>query len=611
MLLFLRFSHVSSLEFLDNMFTLTKKQNIGEYVISFPVKEGDYAETYRVKDAMGKNRFLKLINCAKLHRTQFDADGRILEVEIAKQLKNPNIVNYRNSGETVLNGRKYAYIVFDYISGETLAQFLTREGECSVYDAKKIVLGILNGLKFLHSCPEPIIHNELTLQNVMVDIATGTIVPKIIDFGYARFLSQGSSAFNKNGLSPYFLAPEALNGVFSVKSDLFSVGAILYNLIYGRPPYVVNTSDCKNDENLIREKIDAQRELPLYIPDTEIFELDEDLINIMRKALASDIEERFENADEFIKAINGEIKVKRIDNQKKQTHGGEPQKKRVAPSVPKGAGFAAIAGMQELKDQMQAELIDALHSPEEYAKYGLSIPNGMLLYGPPGCGKTFFAKHFAEEVGFNFMLIKPSSLKSRWVNATQENIAQMFKDAEENAPTIIFIDEMNELVPNRDSDVHEMARSAVNEMLAQMDRTGEKGIFIIGATNYPDMIDPAILRAGRLDKKYYIGTPDFEARKLMFELYLKNRPYDFGLDYDKLAELTVDYVSADLEMIVNDASRIALRQHSKITMAILEDVISKTKPSLTKTELQKYLSIKAKVEGESPEPKPRPRVGFK
>lgn len=591
------------------MFTFAKKQQIGNYTITFPVKEGDYAETYRVKDSSGKNRFLKLINCAKLHRTQFDSDGNVLEVQIAKQLDNPNIVKYRDSGNTLINGRQYAYIVFDYISGETTSQFLAREGECSVYDAKGIVIGVLNGLKFLHSLPEPIIHNEITLQNVMVDVSSGATIPKIIDFGYARYLSQGSIAFNKNGLSPFYLAPEALNGVFSVKSDIFSAGAVLFNLVFGMPPYFVELADCKGDANLQREKIDAQREQPLHFPKVEKFELDDDLMNIMRKALASDIEDRFESTEEFIKALNGEIKVQRIDNQRK-SKSDDSKQKRTKITVPKGKGFSAIAGMHELKEQMQVEVIDALHNPEEYANYGLTIPNGMLLYGPPGCGKTFFAKHFAEEVGFNFMLIKPSSLKSRFVNATQENIAQMFKDAEENAPTIIFIDEMNELVPNRDSDVHEMARSAVNEMLAQMDRTGEKGIFIIGATNYPNMIDPAILRAGRLDKKYYIGTPDFEARKLMFELYLKSRPYDFGLDYDKLAQLTEDYVSSDIEMIINDASRIALRQKSKITMAILEDVISKTKPSLTAAELKKYLAIKSKMDGEASSSTPRPRVGF-
>lgn len=590
------------------MFTLERKQSIGNYTITFQIKEGDYAETYRVKDSSGKNRFLKLINCAKLHRTQFDKDGNILEVEIAKLLNNPNIVKYRDNGEIVLNGRKFAYIVFDFISGETASQFLAREGECSVYEAKNIVLGVLNGLKFLHSLSEPVIHNELTIQNIMLDVTSGSTTPRIIDFGYARYLSQGSSAFNKNGLSPFYLAPEALNGVFSVKSDIFSVGAILYNLIYGLPPYFVELAECKHDESRERELIDHQRELPLHFPKSNKFELDEDLINVMSKALATDIEERFESVDEFIKALNGEVKVERIDNKKKSTS-GEDKKKRTPLTVPKGKGFSAIAGMEELKQKMKEEVIDALHSPDEYAKYGLTIPNGMLLYGPPGCGKTFFAKRFAEEVGFNFMLIKPSSLKSRWVNATQENIAQMFKDAEENSPTIIFIDEMNELVPNRDSDVHEMARSAVNEMLAQMDRTGERGIFIIGATNYPDMIDPAILRAGRLDKKYYIGVPDFAARKLMFELYLKERPYDFGLDYDKLAQLTQNFVSSDIEMIVNDASRIALKQKSRITMAILEKVISETKPSISAKELEKYNNIKAKMEGREVKPS-RPHVGF-
>lgn len=119
------------------MFTLSKKQQLGNYVITFPIKEGDYAESYRVKDSTGKNRFLKLINCARLHRTQFDVDGNILEVEIAKTLNHPNIVKYHDNGETVINGRKFAYIVYDYISGETASQYIAREGSLSVYDAKK------------------------------------------------------------------------------------------------------------------------------------------------------------------------------------------------------------------------------------------------------------------------------------------------------------------------------------------------------------------------------------------------------------------------------------------------------------------------------------------
>jgi transitional endoplasmic reticulum ATPase len=210
------------------------------------------------------------------------------------------------------------------------------------------------------------------------------------------------------------------------------------------------------------------------------------------------------------------------------------------------------------------------------------------------------------------MFYTSSGLKSRYVNATQENIAKMFEEAEENAPTIIFIDEINELLPNRDSDSHEMAISAVNEMLAQMDRTGEKGIFVIGATNYPNMIDPAMLGAGRLEKKFYIGPPDIEARKAMFTMYLKDRPLDVGIDYNHLAKLTEKYVSGDIkDLIIADAARIALKSKTRISMQILEEVIRNTKPSISLQELNKHEQIKAKMEGEdSDNNKVRSRIGF-
>lgn len=172
------------------------------------------------------------------------------------------------------------------------------------------------------------------------------------------------------------------------------------------------------------------------------------------------------------------------------------------------------------------------------------------------------------------MVKTPADLKSRYVNATQENIKAMFEEAYENAPTIIFIDEINELVPDRNADIHEMAESAVNEMLSQMDRTGEKGVFVIGASNLPKKIDTAILRAGRLEKHFYVGPPDFTARKLLFEMYLKNRKaLDFGIDYEKLSRMTENFVSADIQLIVDDAARQALYRKEKITMQILEETI--------------------------------------
>lgn len=588
----------------------SKQQQIANYAVVFPHKQGSYAETYRVKDANGKLRFLKLIAFSKLHHSQFDSDGHIVEMEVCKMLKHSNTSNYIDSGTLIHQGQQYAYIVTEFISGETLAQKVERELNYSVYETKQVAIAVLEALKFLHSREVPIIHNEVTIQNVMLDLTKEPKDSKLIDYGHARFLNQEPVKPNWKELNPFYFAPERFNGVCSVQSDLYSVGVMMYHLLFGIVPWYVDYSRAKASEQI--NVLLTEREKTLKIPNPDLFELDEQLINTIKKAISQDIEERFQNAEEFIKAIKGELKIEDPETHRK-IKSGETGAAQVKGNKVKGPGFAAIAGMRDLKDILKTEVIDVLHNPEEYARYGLTIPNGMLLYGPPGCGKTFFAKHFAEEVGFNFMMVTPSTLKSRYVNATQENIAKMFKEAEENAPTIIFIDEMNELVPNREGDVHEMSRSAVNEMLAQMDRTGEKGIFIIGATNYPNMIDPAILRAGRLDKKYYLSPPDKEARKAMFELYLKERPYDFGLDYNHLAELTDNYVSADIKLIVDDASRKALKCHSRVTMQILEETIKTIKPSVSSSELQKYEKIRAMMNGETPktEKKERPKIGFR
>ena len=584
-----------------------------KYSVLLFIKQGNNAETYRVKGKDGKLYFLKLFNYAKLHRSAFDSENNLLEIEFLKSIKHPNIVSFKDSGEILYEGKKFGFLLLNFITGETLSERITREQISSVYDLKQIISAVLNGLNYLHSLPDPIIHNEITPENIMLDLSGDIPQAKIIDFGFARSFHQSSKAFSKEGLNLNYVASECFNNFYSSQSDLFSVGALMYHLLYGMPPWFKDISKFKADRTKAEDGILKERKKMLSFPkvSADIVDFEESILKVLKKALQQDPENRFQSAYEFTQALNGEIEVEDIDIVQK-VKSKEKDDKEIKTQNAKGKGFDAIAGMKELKAQLQLDVIDALHKPEEYAKYGVTIPNGMLLYGPPGCGKTFFAKHFAEEVGFNFILATPSTLKSRFVNATQENIAKMFQEAEKNAPTIIFIDEINELLPNRDSDAHEMSKSAVNEMLAQMDRTGEKGIFIIGATNYPDMIDPAMLRAGRLDKKFYLPPPDFEARKAMFEMYLKNRPLDFGMDYDKLSTLTVNYVSSDIEFLVNEASRLALKEKSRITMAILASIIKSSKPSVPLHELQKYETVRAKMNSENTEQKnDRPRIGFK
>ncbi len=556
---------------------LPKNFSIDEkYSIMLFIKQGSNAETYRVKGKDGKLYFLKLFNYTKLHRSAFDNQNNLLEIEFIKSFKHANIVSYKDSGELIFEGKKFAFLILNFIAGETLAERISREQISSLYDLKLIISGVLNGLNYLHSLPEPIIHNEITPQNIILDLSGNIPQPIIIDFGFARSFHQSSKTYNKEGLNLNYVASECFNSFYSPQSDLFSVGTVMYHMLFGMPPWFKDVSKFKADRTKSEDLIIEERKKPLLFPKVsgDIVDFDESILKVLKKALQNAPENRFQTANEFAQALNGEIDIEDVDSVN-QVKSVDQDKNKIKAQKAKGKGFNAIAGLDVLKAEMKKSVIDVLQNPEKAEKFGAKIPNGMVLYGPPGCGKTFFAKHFAEEVGFNFILATPSTLKSRFINATQENIAKLFQDAEKNAPTIIFIDEINELLPNRDSDSHEMAKSAVNEMLAQMDRTGEKGIFIIGATNYPDMIDPAMLRSGRLEKKFYLPPPDFKLRKALFEMSLniRKKVLDFGIDYDKLSDLTEYYVSSDIESIVNEASLLAMSENSRITMDSIVKII--------------------------------------
>lgn len=564
---------------------LLRGQTIDDkYSVNFFLKKGSYAENYRLQNENKEVKFLKLIDYAKLHRTQFSDDGNSLELQILQRISHPNIVKYSDGGNVVINNQKYAYAVLDFLSGETLADRLKRDETIRPYEAKNIMVGILNGLRYIHN--SGILHNDITSQNVMLDLSGNTPVAKIIDFGFARFLKQPNKDFQTEGLNPFYMADEAFNGVFSVQTDIYAVGALYYHLLMGLPPYFAEISKYKSDKINQTEYILEQRNKPLKFSE----EIDELTEKIIKKALSPKAENRFKSVDEFILALNGELEVE-------LSQPNETQTKPITKEVKKGAGFSAIAGMQELKDTVKLDVIDALYEKERYAEYGLTIPNGMLLYGPPGCGKTFFAERMAEEIGFNFYKIKPSDIQSKWVNASQENIKNLFDEARENAPSIIFIDELDALVPNRDdSSVNHMNTSAVNEFLAQMNNCGDDGVFIIGATNRPNAIDPAVLRSGRLDKHIYLPPPDLEAREKMFRIYLEKRPTELGIRYEEIAEGTKDFVSSDIKMICDEASRSALKSGKKISNEIILEVIKNTHSSLSQQELEKYLTIKRKFD---------------
>ncbi len=254
-------------------------------------------------------------------------------------------------------------------------------------------------------------------------------------------------------------------------------------------------------------------------------------------------------------------------------------------------GFDCVAGMKELKVLLINDVINPLLNPEKYKKFKLSIPNGILLYGPPGCGKTFIVRKLAEELGYNFIELNPSSVATPYIHGAVSNIAKVFEMAKLQAPSIIFIDEIEGLVPKREelASHADIKREEINEFLLQLNNAGKNKILVVGATNRPHIIDTAILRAGRMDKRIYVSPPDFQARKEMFKIFLSGRPYSKNINFKKLAEKTENYVGSDVELIVTEAARIAVaRNKEMINEEMLIEAIHKFNKSVSQEELEYF-----------------------
>lgn len=577
-----------------------------KYTIQFPIAESAIVGSFRAKDESGQTVRLDLIELASLSSSYFDSNNKLINVDLVRGLDHPNILRMIDYCETVIDSQRYACFVYKYAGNESVIERIKRGTVFSPYSAIPIILDLLDALRYLQVRPNPVVHNNLSPGTIFFDYSEHKEKPILTGFENARTLSQTENAIPFMNLALFFAAPEVMNGIYIPQSDIYSLGAVLYYMMTGIPPFY--------DETVVNQPIDKQkklleqirnRRLDFSLADSDL--IDDHLKNTIIKVLSFNFRDRFQTPEEFGRALNKEVMLDHFDNPSPR------QSFQPAQNNKGGGGFKQIAGMDEIKLQLKEDVIDYLHDPDLYKKYGIPMLNGILLYGPPGCGKTFISQKFAEEVGYNFVMIKPSDLQSRFVNATQENIGKLFKEAEQKAPTIIFIDELDAIVPTREGELHQMHAAAVNEILAQMTNCGEKGIFVIAATNRPERIDPAILRTGRLDKHFYIPPPDFAARVSMFKLYLKERPIDLSLDYDDLSALTKNYVASDIKFLIDQASIKALKLKSRITMGIFEEVIHRNLPSVTLAEIRKYDEFRKKWEtaksGIQPE-KEKQKFGF-
>ena len=289
--------------------------------------------------------------------------------------------------------------------------------------------------------------------------------------------------------------------------------------------------------------------------------------------------------------------------------------KRVQPSAMREVMVEAptirwddVGGLDQARDRLREGVELPLKHPEAFRRLGIRPAKGFLLYGPPGTGKTLLAKAAAREAEANFIATKSSDLLSKWYGESEQQIARLFHRARQVAPTIIFIDELDSLVPARGGGLGEpqVTERVVNTILAEMDGLEElQNVVVIGATNRPTLIDPALLRPGRFDELIYVGTPDTAGRRRILAIHTRGMPLADDVDLEIMAQKTERFTGADLEDLVRRAGLTALRRGldtGKVAMADFEVALGETRASVTTEMLEEYQRIQDTLKSEATRP---------
>ena len=589
------------------MATLSQSDKIGGYTVQSLIKANHYTETYRVVDSDSRPFFLKLFILNNLPAKLMNPDTKcVREIEYCRQLKHRNIVSYVNDGAVDKESGSYQYYLTDYFAGAVLADRLHTQGTMSEEEALRTFRAILAGLQYMHAQATPICHNDITPANIVLnDAMDGEAV--IIDLGHTSTPCAGIAEFDTNDLDVLYHAKETMVGIFDQQTDIFSACAVLYAMLTGVAPWQLDVASEGDYKERFKAMWQYRQTHPLKLSESWSAKVKA----ILSEGLALKSSDRFKNVNDILAIVDdkqpagGEQGGKRTDaGSSSMGDGGKREGSTdgdddLPIEIRKGGGngFADIAGMQELKDYLTQKVIFMIQNKELAEQYRITPPNGMLLYGPPGCGKTFFAEKFAEETNFNFMLVKSSDIGSSLVHGTEAKIQKLFAKAEKNSPIVICFDEFDALVPVRGAHGSEYQSGEVNEFLAQMNNCAKKGIFIIATSNRPDKIDPAILRTGRIDKQVFVPLPDLDARKEMFKMYLAKRPTSEDINIDEYAAKTEGYIASDIAFIVNDAAMTAAFTRKPISHELMCTSLNNIKPSLQKEVIDEYSQIQNKMNG--------------
>jgi transitional endoplasmic reticulum ATPase len=295
--------------------------------------------------------------------------------------------------------------------------------------------------------------------------------------------------------------------------------------------------------------------------------------------------------------------------------------KRIQPSAMReimiqapDVGWDDIGGLEQAKRELREGIEDPLRYPESFRRIGIRPAKGFLFYGPPGTGKTLLAKAVAKEAEANFIATKSSDLLSKWYGESEKQVAKLFQRGRQVAPTVVFIDEIDSMAPQRGGGLGEPAvtERVVNTLLSEMDGLEElQGVIVIAATNRPMLLDPALLRPGRFDELVYVPVPDFDGRLKILQIHAANMPLAEDVDLEELARRTERYTGADIENLVRRAGMQSIRENkeaSSVPMRMFEQAVTDTRASVTEDMEEEYRKMADMLKQENPGG--RRRIGF-
>ena len=577
-------------------------------------KSTSYREVYLAKNGFEQDVVLTVYDMSKL--PECFADGKIPELEIIPQLTNEVFPTYIERGDYNSDDVSLQWMTTKYVGHTTLSEYILSDHVCNEREMLQQFYNLLVAVKELSWRMGGGCCNNISTDNIVVSPDDyGDVKWHFLELSCVSEACKGRVIFDTKASSYLFSAPETLVGHYNVKSDIFSLGIVLAIALQGKHPWAeFFGSDVELSHGCI---------VKILRDNAPALVLSDELKSIVAKAIATKPSERYKSIEDFGAAIAKYLgdenlssfecftpKSSKPDIASFERHVEEyehadmryqmpPQpKSNVKIERVKGNGFKDVAGMEQLKGKLTRNFVDIVQNRELAAQFQITPPNGILLWGPPGTGKTFISRKLAEESGMLYSLIRPSDLGNIYLHGSQSMIADLFTRSEElaaknNCGVLLVFDEFDSLVPKRSVNSDNNQANEVAEFLTRLNDCAEKNVFVVATTNRIDAIEPAIIRKGRLDEIIYVGLPDEEARKELFEIELMKRPHE-DIDTAHIVELTKGYSSSDISFIVKECARCSFEESVKakhlvkIDQVMLEKTIAETHPSVSADELRNY-----------------------